>query len=637
MLVITTACDSVQRILLIHNNTRSLTAAQSQSTREKCSTKNFTVSCIVTVCDQCGVRGGGVLTSNMSQVKKNNRKMETLYNLSQQFILQYCHHVIWRQVDPPHAKLQHEVILINHHRHSLQCRLPHAKAEEEKDPEKFRANLSSVKEYLTENLVRPVYDGLTERCVQYITHHHLGHGDLLLQLLFQDDLSRSLVISAKHIIYRKWRVREERTLHRYLTTASRLTCIRLPGKTDDRILQMIAANCPRLEELDISHSSNITDTGLLALVGVLVTPDHDYDPLTSDECDEDEEDEGHHGRYCLRSGRKVRAAASKAIKEIRILKRNHQEDAFLKEMSQGSMAYKQLSKDYPYLKEKLGALISKRADESYQHSWRSRGKVYSFSSDGCRALKKLDILDTSYPKKCITRQGDIISDMGVSKEGVLAAVVLLKNLCNVQYKELGDILQLYDYLYSLHDTPAPELKLNYFSETRLTTNKINVATRMCPGINKVDISLFTFSWYEPDGVTPRTHGFMTDIKKLFDLDNLKDFEVYCMDDSQIFLNCLMNRGSNLTRICLTKMTGICFETLSAIKFACQQLVVLDVNVDAVYTLQRHTPLQQVIQETDNTSLTSLKSLKLGGSIPSGKYRLQRRAFLDNGNFSVLKN
>ena len=40
---------------------------------------------------------------------------------------------------------------------------------------------------------------------RFVTEHVLQHGDVLLQLVFQDNLSRSLVINAKHIVYRRWR------------------------------------------------------------------------------------------------------------------------------------------------------------------------------------------------------------------------------------------------------------------------------------------------------------------------------------------------------------------------------------------------------------------------------------------------
>ena len=41
-------------------------------------------------------------------------------------------------------------------------------------------------------------------------------------------------------------------------------------------------------------------------------------------------------------------------------------------------------------------------------------------------------------------------------------------------------------------------------------------------------------------------------------------------------------------------------------------------LDQVFTFREQTPLEQVIAETPNTPWPSIKSLKLGGSIPTGE-------------------
>ena len=87
-----------------------------------------------------------------------------------------------------------------------------------------------------------------------------------------------------------------------------------------------------------------------------------------------------------------------------------------------------------------------------------------------------------------------------------------------------------------------------------------------------------------------------------------------MDDSKIFHSCLKDSASNLTRLCLNKMISISFESLAAIKKYCQKLEVLDVYVDEVTTFLEHTPVGQVVAETENTHWESLKSLKLGGRL-----------------------
>ena len=547
---------------------------------------------------------------SLDQGRAGCKDVESLYNICQQFVLKYCHHVIWRQVDPPQSKLAAE---FQPHQFTLQCQLPSVKRKEEKNAKQFRNNLATVRSYLSDALVRPIHESLSEKCVQFVTNHLLQHGDIILQLATQDQLSRSLVINAKHIVYRRWSVREERSLHRYLNTSSHMVTIKLPGKADDRLLNLISLNCPKLEELDISHSNNLTDEGLLALCGVKVTQEEDGEQGESAVMER--------GQYCRRSGKFVRAAASRAIKDIKTLCANQQQNTFLQDLAQGTHAFNQLKDQFPHLEEKLLPIIKNDRKEAGQHSWRAGNKRYEFSASGCKKLKKLDIWATNYPKSVMTRSGDIKTELGLTKEGVLVAAVMLKQLVSLKYNDLGDILQLYEHIYSLHSMPPPSLHWNYFSESRLTLDKLTVARKLCASVSSFDISMFNFSFYDPEAAPTVSQNFpdrfSESSKLLFDFNNLKDLEIQFMDDSRIFQQCLASSGSNLTRLCLNKMISISFETLSTIKLHCQKLQVLDVYVDSVFTNQPQTPLGQVVAETPNTGWTSLRSLKLGGSIPSG--------------------
>ena len=65
------------------------------------------------------------------------------------------------------------------------------------------------------------------------------------------------------------------------------------------------------------------------------------------------------------------------------------------------------------------------------------------------------------------------------------------------------------------------------------------------------------------------------------------------------------------------MISISFETLAAIKCHCPKLEVLDVYVDHVYTFKTHNTIEQVVAETPNNTWPSLKSLKIGWTIPTG--------------------
>ena len=123
------------------------------------------------------------------EIKVTEREVDTLTKICQTFILKYTHHIVWRRLDPPNANWPEE---FKPHRFSLPNNffLPNDIREEEKNPDRFRKNLKLVREYFSSNLVRPVYNSLSEECVKLVTNNVLKHGDIILQLVFQDELSR---------------------------------------------------------------------------------------------------------------------------------------------------------------------------------------------------------------------------------------------------------------------------------------------------------------------------------------------------------------------------------------------------------------------------------------------------------------
>jgi len=547
--------------------------------------------------------------------KVTEREVDTLTKICQTLILKYTHHIVWRRLDPPNANWPEE---FKPHRFSLPNDfLPNDTQDEEKNPDRFRKNLKLVREYFSSNLVRPVYNSLSEECVKLVTNNVLKHGDIILQLVFQDELSRKLIMNAKHVVYRRWSIREERTLQRYLTNSSHnLICIKLPGKADDKVVNVIAQNCKNLEELDISHSC-LTDQSLMALAGVSIF-------MMNRSCGSNDNDTcvKERGSYDRHTGKFVRAAASKAIRDIRSLCANQQQNNFLQELAQGTSAFNTLKENFPQIEEKTKPMIEKRTNPNFRFVWSVANKRYSFDKNlGCLKLRSLDIWSTNYPKSIITRKGDMVSNLGVTKEAVLCVAILLSKLTTLKYNDLGDVLQLLHYVFKENDFPKPELDLTYFSETRLTLDKLSVARRLCPNISSLDISMFNFSFFDPEATssfaTDSMNKYSESSKLLFEFSKLKDLEIQYMDDSKIFHSCLKDSASNLTRLCLNKMISISFESLAAIKKHCQKLEVLDVYVDEVTTFLEHTPVGQVVAETENTHWESLKSLKLGGSIPDG--------------------
>ena len=548
---------------------------------------------------------------NVKETRGSCKNVKTLTEICQSFILKYTHHVVWRQLDPPNPQCHEEFKPYNF---PMSFPLPLASIMEEKNPDIFRKNLKNIREYFSENLVRPVYNSLTEKCVKFVTNHLLQHGDVILQMIFQDELSRCLVMNAKHIVYRRWSVREERTLQRYLATSSQhLVTIKLPGKAEDRILHSIATNCRLLEELDISHSV-VSDAALLDICGVTLTMETGHQGSGPGEVRE-------RGAYCREKGKFVRAAASRAIRDIKTLCANKEQNKFLQELAQGTSAFRSLRKDFPDIEKVMEPMIRKRKDEHLQQTWRVGNKIFSFNNNGCRKLRLLNIWSTDYPKHMITRSGEMKRDLGLTKEAILAAVILLRGLTHLKENYIGDILQLFDFVHEANGEITPGLGLTHFSESRLTMDKLSVVRRLCQSVSSLDISMLNFSFFDPEAsasfAADSMNRFSESSKVLFKFTKLKDLEIQYMDDSDIFLSCIQSSASNLTRLCLNKMISISFETLSAIKKHCQKLEILDVYVDQVYTFLEHTPVEQAISETENCAWTSLKSLKLGGSVPTG--------------------
>ena len=140
-----------------------------------------------------------MMAVNVKEAGSSCRNVKTLTEISQSFILKYTHHVVWRQLDPPNPRCHDE---FRPHKFPMTCPLPPERLSDERSPDRFRKNLKTVRDYFSENLVRPVYSSLTEQCVKFVTCHLLQHGDIILQMILQDELSRSLVMNAKHIVYR---------------------------------------------------------------------------------------------------------------------------------------------------------------------------------------------------------------------------------------------------------------------------------------------------------------------------------------------------------------------------------------------------------------------------------------------------
>ena len=548
------------------------------------------------------------------------KSVPSLSQIAESFIIKYTHHVVWRRLDPPNIRCHTPFKPVNI---PMSCELLKIALLEEKDPTVFRENIGKVRKYFSENLVRPVYESLSAQCTKFITEHRLQNGDLILQLIFQDEYSKVLVIKAKHIVYRKWTVREERTLQRTLSISYKLVKLGLVGKADDKILHLLAAHCPLLEDLDVS-TSYMTDVGLLAICGVIVDTSENQEENTESKSIE-------RGRICKETGKFVRAAALRAKKNIDSLKDNEQ--TFLRDIAQGSTAFQLLKQKFPYLGERSKPFIEKRLNTGLNQTWTAReGVECSFSAGGCTKLKRLDLWKTNHPKRSVNAKGELIDGLGITRESVLAALIILKNLKVLKWTDLGEILQLLYFVFEENRIETPKLDLTFFCDSRLTLDKLDVTKKLCPSISKLDISMFNFSFVEQvmaadddnltnlnlnDNLNSLDDKLEKSSSLFFLFRHLRDLEVQYMDDSKIFNGCIQKYASNLTRVCFNKMISISFETLAALKSCCRKLEVLDVYVDHVYSFKTQNTIDQVVDETPNNSWVSLKSLKIGGTIATG--------------------
>jgi len=547
--------------------------------------------------------------SNFNQKSANN-----LTAICQDFIIKYTHQLIWRQVDPPNKNC-HECFKPTDF--PLLCPLPTPAKNPQKNPELFRKRFYEMRYYFASNLVRPVYEALALACHKFVSQNRLKYGDVILSLVFQDSFSHTLEIKAKHLVFRKWSLREERSLQRVLMFSTNLVKLTLPGKADEKLLILISKTCHHLEDLDIS-TSYVTDRGLLAICGVEVEQDDDGRPT-----DNMKEKLKTIDGIIEKPG--PRAAASRAREKLDQIKTD---PSFLRKLAIGSSSNEVDLKDtFSLLTTKMRPYVDKKQDPSLKTKWSPKpGYWNSFSNKGCKKLVKLDLTRTNYPKRSLSTKGDMIVTLGLTRDSVLAALILLENLKILKWNDLGEILQLYEMVFQETWKFTPKLKLGFLMDSCLTIDKLEVANRICPEMKKMDVSMFNFSFAEMDFHAGPSYGRMANPEEeslsksnnlIFNFTHLKDLEVQYMDDSPAFQVSIKNCASNLTRLCLNKMISISFETLAAIKNFCKNLETFEVFVDNIQTVNSGSTLEQVIAESSESDWISLKSLKLGGLIPSG--------------------
>jgi len=545
----------------------------------------------------------------------NYKNCKTLTEISHNFIIKYTHHVIWRQLDPPDKKCG------GYFRPTdleMLCHLPSAE-NEKKSPKIFRKMLKEIKLYFSDNLVRPVYEALSQSCQKFVCENRLKYGDVILSLVFQDSFSQTLELTAKHMVFRKWSLREEMCLKRTLMLSRNLFQLFLPGKATDMMLILISKHCQMLENLDIS-TSYVTDKGLLAVCGVEVVEIID----NADNSEEIIDSFVNQSSSPEVENRPTRAAAVKARARLEKMKTD---PSVLRKLAIGGYnGSEEFKENFSLVTEKMKPYVDKRLDPDLKKTWSPKsGSLYRFTESGCTRLKRLDLTRTNYPKRSLDKTGKRIFTLGLTRDSVLASLILLKNIKIVKWLDLGEILQLYEMVFQETGNTTPTLGLTFLMDSCLTLDKLEVANRICPKISRLEISMFNFSIIETDFVAFASPNYMNSsqddrlkksINLIFNFPELVNLEAQYMDDSKAFNTSIQN-SCNLTRICLNKMVSISFETLAAVKKYCKSMEVFEVFVDLVYTFKHGSSLEQVIAETENTEWKSLKSLKLGGFIPTG--------------------
>ena len=430
------------------------------------------------------------------------------------------HHVVWRQLDPPSSDCHG---CFKPTEFSINCPLP-IKKKVVKDPKIFRKNLQEIRKYFSENLVIPVHQSLSSYCQKFVSENRLKYGDVIMYLALQDSNSRSLELTAKQIIFKKWKVRERMSLIRTLVISKKLVKLSLPGKIDDEMLKHIGRHCRNLEELDIS-TSYITDKGLMAICGVWVedVKEESNEDLLLDvlkeNLSENDTDLDEDAATASGSGRRKRKAAIEAKTRVLDMKKNS--IGYLRKLAIGQTVSKELEESFSLLASKMKPYIDKRLQLGDGRSlpWRpTRGHLYKFNSElGCPRLRYLDLTRTNYPKRSLDVSGRMIITLGITRDAVLASLILLDRLCVLKWADLGEILQLYEMVVKeLTDDPTLlQLRLNSVMDTSTTLDKLQVAQRICPDIQKLDISMFNFSFAEEDFVLGAQRGwFMSECSVL---------------------------------------------------------------------------------------------------------------------------
>jgi len=543
-----------------------------------------------------------------NDILSRRKSAPSLYNISQDFILKYTLQVIWRQVDPSDPSLpRYHLPRMDAKSFALSCPLPRQLEDIPKSQSKeFRRRLLSLRDYFSTNLVRPLHEALAEAATTFVGEHRLRYGEILLRVAFLDNLSKSFELKAKHIIWRRWSSREVATLHRSIVVGEKLTKFVLPGKCTDKILALLAEHCPLLEHLDLSLSY-VSNAGLLRVAGVEVSGNENIH--------KSHQLPGPSGSYV--NGRYVRASAARAINIINKIKQDPQKIVEIREKPRIS------GRSLSVLAEKMKPFILKNDGGTVTSNkrWSVRpGVEYSFSRFGCRKLKHLDLYRTNYPRRRSDSRGNLLDEVGITSESVLAILLLLDDLEKLEWTDLGEVLQLYESVFVEVGLEPRPLRLTYLTDMKLSLGKLEVARKLCPKIGKIEVSMFNFNTNIGTSDESENKELCDASKLFFDFEKIFDLDIVYLDDNDGLSSALRISGIKLTSLSLTKMMSLCFETIALVKENCKNLRYLEIYTDKVYGNSYSggiKNLEEIVEKAANFPLPCLKNLKFGGLIESG--------------------
>ena len=395
------------------------------------------------------------------------------------------HHVVWRQLDPPK----------NHHHdcaYQEECKLICNKMPAIKgrptDIKDFRKYLADIREYLRENLPRQVHWNLSNFCGIFVEKNKLKYVDVMLYLIFQDKDSTKLELTSRHIVCRKWKSREKSCLLRTLCESKMLVKLSLPGQVNDSLLFVIAVNCQLLQELDISNSY-ITEKGLLSICGVVVK----QRPVPY-----------------FRGGSKIIYCTNEEVQEHMSLRDEIKEESYVKIKTCTSLEME------PFLLKRL------KVPGSDEICFSSKGKLYRFKKDfGCLKLRKLDIDGTNFPRYGMPKE-----DVGITRDCVLTVLILLENLVELNWPNLGELVQSYknateEFCNAKDIEHSLKLNLFYFVDSYACLDKLSSIVQYCPLISRMNLI----------GHNSTSVERKVWMNKIFSLPKLKVFAAEWMDDS----------------------------------------------------------------------------------------------------------